>query len=81
MKGEVLWEREPKRTIVIQDPSKYRGQLGLQKATFWHNTDRVFVVNGNCTKADGNFIGQFFFRRIGETGITVGGFPQTDMDV
>mmetsp|Transcript_5298 Transcript_5298/g.8928 ORF Transcript_5298/g.8928 Transcript_5298/m.8928 type:complete len:295 (+) Transcript_5298:843-1727(+) len=81
VKGECVWEREPLRTFVIQDPSKYRGQLGAQKSTFWHNTDRVFVVNGNCTKADGNFVGAFYFRRLGESGITVGSFPQNEMEI
>ena len=81
LQGQLQWEREPKRFLDIQDPSKYRGQLGGQGSSIWHNTDRVFIVNGNCTKADGNFIGDFFYRKIGETGITLGSYPATDMDV
>jgi len=41
----------------------------------------VFIVNGSCTKADGNFLGDFYFKRIGETGITIGSYPASDMDV
>jgi len=57
-------EREPKRTFQIQDPSRYRGQLGAQGTDLWSNTDKVFIVNGFVQKADGNFIGPFFFKTI-----------------
>jgi len=44
----------------------------LRKCSFWYNTDRVFIVNGFCNKADGNFLGQFNLKTIGNTGITLG---------
>jgi len=81
VRGINLWEREPKRNIMLQDPSKYRGQLGAQRSSYFFNTDRVFIVNGSCTKADGNFIGNFFFKRLGDTGITVGSYPINEVDV
>jgi len=74
-------EREPKRTFQIQDPSRYRGQLGAQGTDLWSNTDKVFMVNGFVQKADGNFIGPFFFKTISNSNITIGSFPMTAQDV
>ena len=66
MKNEMKWEREPKRTLNIQNASDYKGQLGLQGNDHWHNTDKVFIVNGQCNKADGNFLSPFFYKEIGD---------------
>ena len=81
VKGQNIWEREPKRQIEIQDPSKYRGQLGAQQSSLFKNTDRVFIVNGEVHKADGNFVGAFFYAPIGKTGITIGSYPIYEADV
>ena len=81
MKGVNQWEKEPKRTFAIQNPSDYRGQLGAQKISFQHHTDRVFIVNGNINKADGNFHGNFYFNKLGDTGLTIGSAPSTDHDI
>lgn len=46
----------------------------------WFNTDRCYAVNGCVFKADGNFLNPFFFRRIGDTWITLGSYPLHEMD-
>ena len=76
-----MWERDPKRMIEVMDPCKYRGQLGAQGSALFKNTDRVFIVNGEVYKADGNYIGPFFFAPIGKTGITIGSYPIYEADV
>ena len=55
--GEVVWESEPKRTLNIQNPGSYKGRDPYHAGSYWHNTDRVFIVNGQCNKADANFLG------------------------
>lgn len=79
--GENLYEREPKKSFMILDPSEYIGTLGLQKSSFWPNTDKVFIVNGHCNKADGNFFSAFTFDQIGQTGIYCGTSPISQKDV
>ena len=79
--GEVLNEREPKKTFLILDPGEYIGTLGLQKSSFWPNTDKVFIVNGSANKADGNYFSDFTFDQIGDTGIYCGTTPISPNDV
>jgi hypothetical protein len=79
--GEKECERMPKRRLTILNPNEYTGSLGLRKCSFWYNTDRVFIVNGYCNKADGNFLGQFNLKTIGDTGITLGCYALTESDV
>jgi hypothetical protein len=73
-------ERTPMRWIDLQNPNKYRGVLGSTNSCLWLNTDRVWNVNGAVFKADGNFLNHFFFQRIGETPISLGSYPQNQMD-
>lgn len=75
--GTELVEREPARMIDLQNPNKYRGQLGSQNSPLWLNTDRVWNVNGAVFKADGNFLNCFFFKKIGETPISLGSYAAT----
>ena len=79
--GEKESERQPKRRLTILNPNEYTGALGLRKCSFWYNTDRVFIVNGFCNKADGNFLGQFNCKTIGDTGITLGSYAYQESDV
>jgi hypothetical protein len=39
------------------------------------------LVNGFIDKADANFVGSLSFDKIGETGIFIGQYPQTEDDV
>jgi hypothetical protein len=54
------------------NPNDYAGELGILKCGFWNNTDKVWLVNGFCNKADGNFLGEFSIKTIADTGITLG---------
>lgn len=74
-------ERHPHRVLECQDPSKYDGKLGIQEHNVQGYTDKVFIVNGHIEKADGNFIGEFMPRRIGDIGIVMGNYPQNNDDV
>lgn len=47
----------------------------------WRNTDRVFIVNGHIDKADGNYIGPFFFKKISNSGIFLGSYPNFEADI
>lgn len=75
-----VFERDPQRGFEIQDPSKYRGQLGAQGCNLWANTDQVFIVNGFVNKADGNFEGPFYMKTIPGANVTIGTFPNDDHD-
>ena len=45
---------------MIQNPEKYRGQLGTHGSDAQLDTDKVYVVNGEVHKADANFISNFY---------------------
>ena len=62
------------------NPNDYNGELGIKKCSFWNNTDKVWMVNGYCNKADGNYLGEFSLKTIGDTGITLGCYVQTEQD-
>ena len=79
--GIKIWEREPKRQIEIQDPSRYKGQLGASNTPNWFTTDRVFVVNGYINKADGNFLVPFEVFPLPKIFIAIGGYVATDNDI
>jgi hypothetical protein len=66
---------------VIQDPSKYFGQLGSLNNHLWLNTDKVWIVNGFMNKADGNFINAFSYKEIGNTNVFIGSYPNNEMDL
>ena len=76
-KDNTVWEREPSRYIIIQNPEEtpYTGQLGNQGSNQWKNVDKVYLVNGHIEKADANFVGSLNFDKIGETGIFLGQYP------
>ena len=74
-------ERGPERLFLIQDPSKYVGQLGAQGCSLWESTDKVWVVNGHINKGEGNFNGAFFFKTIEDSGVTLGSHPANEFDV
>ena len=38
-------ERPPQRTFKVLNPHLYDGQLGLQNAKTFNNTDQIFIVN------------------------------------
>ena len=77
----IINEREPKRTITIDNPHNYRGQLGAKQSCFHGKSNKVFIVNGWMHKADGNFLNQFFYHPIGNSGIFIGSYPLYEMDV
>ena len=41
----------------------------------------MWVVNGHVEKVDGNFQQEFFVRRIGNTGLFIGSYPNKREDV
>lgn len=79
--GATIWEKDPSRTLQILNASGYKGELGLNKCSFWQNIDRVYIVNGHCNKADGNFMDKFHFNEISDTGIVLGSYPFFETDV
>lgn len=78
--GDMMHEREPRRFIDLQNPNTYRGQLGAQGSCSWHCTDRVYCVNGCVFKADGNFLNNFFLKRISHSRISLGSYPLHEID-
>jgi hypothetical protein len=38
-------------------------------------------VNGHIEKADGNFLGELFFSKIGDTGVCIGTYPNEEKDI
>lgn len=54
------------------DPSKYKGQLGIDLNIFWLNIDQVYIVNGVMYKADGNFYNNFFAKDVPGYNIKLG---------
>lgn len=78
---EIVYEREPHRIIEVQDPLLYRGELAAQKSKIWKDTHKVFIVNGRIDKADGNFLGGFFFNKIKDTNIILGSYPLSHNDL
>ncbi len=80
-KKDIIYEREPSRIIQIMDPEAYKGELGAQKSSQWRNWDKIWIVNGHVEKADGNFLGELFFEKIGDTGISLGTYPNEEQDI
>ena len=65
----------------IQDPLLYRGDLALKKSKLWRDCHKVFIVNGRIDKADGNFLGGFFFNKVKDTNIILGSYPLSQNDL
>jgi len=78
---DYVYEREPSRIIKLQPPETYRGELGAQRSSQWRNWDKVWIVNGHVEKVDGNFLGELFCTKVGDTGVCVGTYPLEDRDV
>ena len=53
----------------------------MQKSSQWKNWDKVWIVNGHIEKVDGNFLGDLYKTKIGDTGITIGSYPLDDTDI
>lgn len=70
-----VWEREPTRHLEILDPKTYDGD-----GNFWKNSDSGHIVNGHIEKHDANFVGGLTFDKIGETGLFIGPYPQSEED-
>ena len=68
------------RSCQLQDPSKYKGQLGIDLNIFWLNTDQVYIVNGVMYKADANFYNNFFAKDVLGYNIKLGSQPTTSSD-
>jgi len=77
----IVKEREPSRSMVIQQPETYQGELGKQGSIQWKNSQYVWIVNGVIDKADGNFLGGLYFDEIGDTKIFMGTYPLLQDDI
>lgn len=69
------------RILEIIDPCNYNGQLGRNNSSHQMNTDRVFIVNGEADKCDGNFLDNFFVEKVDGKQILVGSYPLYDSDI
>lgn len=69
------------RSVMIQHPDKYLGQLSKQGSNQWKDTPNVFIVNGHIEKCDGNFKHEFTINQIPSTNIFIGPYPTSDVDV
>mmetsp|Transcript_16995 Transcript_16995/g.26196 ORF Transcript_16995/g.26196 Transcript_16995/m.26196 type:complete len:427 (-) Transcript_16995:1239-2519(-) len=82
--GQEIREREIRsnflRQIVIQDPHSYQGYFGDDPA-FFKDEPEVFIINGYAEKVDGNFLPPFKPRRLGDSGVVIGQFIQTEEEV
>jgi hypothetical protein len=73
-------ETEPFRVLHIQDPFTYRGELAFNKSSVQRG-NKVWIVNGKIERADGNFMGGFFFNRVKKTNIIFGSCPLNTSDM
>ena len=75
-------KRDPWRILNIEDPGKYRGQLGDNGSTEQRYSDLVFSVNATVDKVDGNLISEFFIYQIeGNNSIYAGSYPSNSNEV
>jgi len=77
----VVNERDPSRSMIIQAPDSYKGELGVQSSIQFKNQQKVWIVNGVIDKADGNFLGGLFFDKIGDTNVWMGTYPLFETDI
>lgn len=61
---EVVLEREPKRSIVMNNPSTYRGLYGDKGTDLQAMIDKSYIINSFVNKGDGNFLSGFFVSKI-----------------
>jgi hypothetical protein len=77
---QVQREREPGRFMEIQNPEHYKGELGVQGNSQQIGGTKLFFVNGEVDRCDGNLVTIFFFERIGNTNLYIGSYPMEDYD-
>jgi hypothetical protein len=77
----MLQERDPKRYITIENPHDYRGQMGATQNCFHLKSSKCWIINGWLHKADGNFLNNFFFQRVGNSNLFMGSYPLYEMDI
>lgn len=78
----MVLEREPKRSIVMSNPSTYRGLFGDKGTDLQSMIDKSYIINSFINKGDANFLSGFFVSKIANTKIILGPYPlyQTDVD-
>lgn len=79
--GQIVQEREPNRTIVLEQPHNYRGEFGNRGYDDQCFAARSFFVNGVINKTDSNFLNGFFVSEINNSGIIIGPYPIFEIDV
>ena len=67
--------------MFIITPEKYQGELGVDGSSEQNPFMANYIVNGIINKVDGNFLNEFSVSVIGETGIIVGPYPSSQMDI
>ena len=77
----LITERDPKRYITIENPHDYRGQMGATQNCFHGKSSKCWIINGWLNKADGNFLNNFFFQRVGNSNLFMGSYPLYEMDI
>ena len=80
-RNEIIIEREPKRSIYLENPSTYRGEYGDKKCDQQTINDRTYLINGMINKADGNFLAGFFLNQIREQSVVLGPYPLYEIDI
>jgi hypothetical protein len=48
---------------------------------YLQNEKKVFIINGYAEKADSNFLPEFCFSHLGESGIIIGNFPESEQQI
>ena len=78
---EIVLEREPKRSIVMNNPSGYNGLFGDKGSDLQGMIDKSYIINSFINKGDGNFLSGFFVSKIANTKIIIGPYPLYQIDV
>lgn len=81
MTGKICEEREPRRTIMLEQPHNYRGEFGNRGYDDQCFTARSYFVNGIINKTDSNFLEGWFVKDINNSGIIIGPYPIYEIDV
>lgn len=72
-------EREPKRSVRLNDTSTYGMQSMGQNEN--HLNQNGFIVNGVLKVSSDEFIPQFQIIRVGDSKVLIGSYPATEDDV
>lgn len=70
-------EKISQRSFEICKPDTYKGLISKEGQMI---TNKCWVVNGTIEKVDGNFINKFQIYKIGDTGLSIGGYPLNEKD-